>query len=80
MKPTGVRLIGKATAVTDGQGVYRLLALPPGAYTIIYSLAGFQTVTRKDIILELEKTVTLDISLAPGKLEEQKSPSSGSRR
>ena len=71
VEATGVRLIGKATAVTDGQGGYRLLALPPGAYTVIYSLPGFQTVTRKDIILELEKTITLDISLAPGKLEEE---------
>ncbi len=69
VEATGVRLIGKATTITDGQGGYRLLALPPGTYTIVYSLTGFQTVTRKDIILELEKTVTLDISLTPGRLE-----------
>ena len=31
------RLVGTATALTDANGVYRLLALPPGTYTITFT-------------------------------------------
>ena len=57
------KLVGKATAVTDETGTYRLFSLPSGAYTITYSLAGFKTKIRKGIILDLEQTLTLNESL-----------------
>jgi hypothetical protein len=65
------RLVGKATALTDAAGSYRLLALPPGIYAIQYTLSGFVTVSRKDIVLELEKTLTMDIIMTPGKIEQE---------
>jgi len=67
----GPRLVGEATSVTNALGAYRLLALPPGTYTIEYSLAGFQPLVRKDIIVEAEMTVTLDIALTPSAIAEQ---------
>lgn len=68
---TSDKLIGKATTVTDHTGAYRLLALPSGYYTITYSLPGFNTVIRKGIAVRVEETITVDITLAPGKIEEE---------
>jgi protein-disulfide isomerase len=35
------------TAVTDGDGQYRLTQLPPGTYTVTASLTGFTVVKRE---------------------------------
>jgi hypothetical protein len=67
----GPRLVGEATAVTNAQGAYRLVALPPGTYDIAYTLAGFKPLVRKDIILGAEQTLTLDITLSPSVIAEQ---------
>ena len=67
----GPRLVGEATTTTDSDGLYRLVALPPGTYTITYSLPGFQTKIRQDIIVTAEMTVTLDVTLAVSSIEEQ---------
>src|SRR5712692_10353030 len=39
------------TAVTDGTGQYRLETLPPGTYSVTYTLTGFNTVKREGIAL-----------------------------
>ncbi len=68
---TSPRMIGKATSITDTKGVYRLFALPPGTYTLTYALTGFKTYIRKDIMLRVEETITVDVTLVPGALEEE---------
>jgi len=35
------------TAVTDGSGRYRIESLPPGSYTVTFSLTGFAPVKRE---------------------------------
>ena len=35
------------TAVTDGTGQYRIRELPPGVYTVTFTLPGFATVKRE---------------------------------
>jgi len=67
----GPRLVGKATAVTNDQGFYRLLALTPGTYTINYTLPGFAPLVREDVVVGAEATVTLDIAMKVSTLEEQ---------
>ena len=57
-------------AVTDGRGEYRLVSLPIGTYDLTYELAGFRTVVRQDVRLELDFTARLDIVLEIGGLEE----------
>ena len=37
------------TAVTDGNGRYQMIDLRPGAYTITFTLAGFNTVKREGV-------------------------------
>jgi hypothetical protein len=51
------------TAVTDGEGEYRVPALPPAAYTIVAELQGFGTETRTDIVLAIEQTATVNFTM-----------------
>src|SRR5205814_5714632 len=58
------------TAVTDGQGEYRLPSLPPGRYAVATELARFTTETRPDITLIIDQTATLNFSLKPAAIAE----------
>jgi hypothetical protein len=58
------------TAVTDGQGVYRIVDLRPGPYTVTFTLPGFNTFKRDGIDLRAEFTATVDAELTVGALEE----------
>jgi outer membrane receptor protein involved in Fe transport len=48
---------------TDGQGLYRLMALPVGTYDIKYELASFAIHERKGVVVNVTQTVTLDVAL-----------------
>src|SRR5512135_516837 len=63
------KLIGKAVAVTDATGVYRLMALPSGTYEITFTLPGFKTLIRKGIVLELSQTLALNVNLEQAAVE-----------
>ena len=58
------------TVVTDGQGVYRIVDLRPGLYTVTFSLAGFSTLERKGIELSAAFTATVNADLPVGTVEE----------
>lgn len=67
----GPKLVGKASAITNEEGVYRLMALPSGTYTLTFTLQGFNTVVREDIVIRVEQTLPVDITMTPGTLEEE---------
>ena len=71
VEATSPKFIGKATTVTDAEGIYRLFALQPGTYKISFSLQGFKPLLRDGIVVQLEMTVKLDVSLQMGTLEEE---------
>ena len=50
------------TTVTDASGAYRLPALVPGNYTLTFSLAGMQTLTRQATVL-LGQDTAVDVKL-----------------
>jgi outer membrane receptor protein involved in Fe transport len=58
------------TAVTDGQGEYRLPSLPPGKYAVTCELSGFSTETRPDVTLVIEQTAIFNFALKPAALAE----------
>jgi hypothetical protein len=58
------------SAVTDENGVYRIIDLRPGTYTITYTLPGFNTVTRQGVELGSNFTATINIELTVGQLQE----------
>ena len=53
------------TTYTDERGEYRLPELQPGTYTITYSLAGLQTVTRTATVI-VRQNAQVDASLGMG--------------
>ena len=56
--------------VTDGDGGYALEALPPGAYTLTFTLPGFEELTRS-IELAASSAPTVNITLRLGGLFEE---------
>ena len=58
------------SGVTDQQGLYRIVDLRPGPYTVVFTLPGFNTFKRTGIELRAEFTATVDAELAVGALEE----------
>ncbi len=61
---------GIKSAITTESGVYLFRGLSPGSYTATFSLQGFQTIKRKNIVVSMGKTITIDIILKMTTLEE----------
>ncbi len=51
------------TAVTDSTGAYRLELLPPGEYTVTFTLEGYANETHEKIAVSLGRDTTLPASL-----------------
>jgi carboxypeptidase family protein len=58
------------SVVTDAQGLYRVVDLRPGPYTVTFTLPGFTTVKRTGIELRAEFTATVDVELQLGNVAE----------
>src|SRR2546428_1260533 len=58
------------TAVSDGDGQYRITDLPPGTYGLTFSLPGFNTVRREGVTLTAAFAATINAELPVGALEE----------
>ena len=58
------------TVVTDGEGRYNIVDLRPGAYTVTFTLTGFNTFKRDGVQLTSGFTATVNADLQVGSLEE----------
>jgi len=58
------------TVTSDGVGAYRLEFLPIGGYVVEVTLSGFKTSNRSGIVLRVNDTVRVDVSLSLGDLAE----------
>ena len=56
---------GVRTDVTDAKGSFRFTLLTPGDYTLTATLSGFNTVTQKNIAVQLNHTITLEVTMSP---------------
>jgi len=56
--------------VTDGQGHYTVANLPPGGYVLDVKSAGFKEYRQSGIILEVAKSVEMNVSLTVGAVSE----------
>jgi len=65
-----VRIGGAAVDVSDVQGLYRFENLPPGEYSVTYSLPGFATVRREGIRVEVGRTIQVDAAMKVGAVEQ----------
>ncbi|HEY9464822.1 MAG TPA: TonB-dependent receptor, partial [Vicinamibacterales bacterium] len=58
------------TVVSDGTGQYRITDLPPGTYSVTFSLTGFSTVKREDVAVSGSGVMTINADMRVGALEE----------
>jgi len=65
------RMVGLANTVTNETGTYRLFSLPSGTFSVRFTLPGFKTLTRRDIAVGLEQTITLNVQLDQSALAEE---------
>src|SRR3989442_3696561 len=56
--------------VTDDQGLYRIVDLRPGLYTVTFTLPGFSAFKRESIELQTAFTATVNAELRVGALQE----------
>ncbi|MBI4486003.1 MAG: carboxypeptidase regulatory-like domain-containing protein, partial [Acidobacteria bacterium] len=64
-------LIEKVRVVaSDGQGLYRIVDLRPGVYTVTFTLPGFRTFRREGIELTTGFTATVNAEMQVGVVEE----------
>jgi hypothetical protein len=71
VEATGTNLVGAKKTVTDENGNFRLLALPPGEYTIVFTLEGFKTIKREKIKVELGRTIKINVIMQTGAIREE---------
>jgi hypothetical protein len=58
------------SVVTDDQGLYKIVELRPGTYTVTFTLTGFSTVKREGLELTTGVTATVNADLRVGGLAE----------
>jgi hypothetical protein len=58
------------SVVTDGSGLYRVVNLPPGLYTVTFALPGFNTVRREGVQVSVGFTASIDGDMRIGAVEE----------
>ncbi|HOW85726.1 MAG TPA: TonB-dependent receptor [Candidatus Aminicenantes bacterium] len=63
-------MLPSMAATTNENGLYRFFSLPSGTYKVTFELNGFRTVVREGIIISASRTVTLDVPLEQGGIEE----------
>src|SRR5829696_8693915 len=56
------------TAVTNASGRYRIESLPPGSYSVTFSLGGFAPMRRDDLTVSGAGVITVDVELRVGGL------------
>ena len=58
------------SAASDGTGQYRIIDLPPGIYSVSFTLSGFTTVKRDGIQLTGSSTITIPVEMKVGGVSE----------
>jgi hypothetical protein len=58
------------SAISDGSGQYRITDLPPGTYSLTFSLQGFTRVVREGVALAGSGVTTINADLRVGALQE----------
>src|SRR5438128_1233230 len=58
------------TVVTDESGLYKILDLRPGIYSVTFTLTGFNSFKREGVELPANFTATINAELPVGSLEE----------
>ncbi|HOW84796.1 MAG TPA: TonB-dependent receptor [Candidatus Aminicenantes bacterium] len=68
---TSPGLMGSVSAVTDATGVYRLVNLPPGTYTLTAAMPSFKTVKKTGVQVSVGQTYTVNLQTEESALSEE---------
>ena len=60
----------KLTATTTAGGIYSFVSLSPGNYEVSASQTGFETTVRKGVIVTVDQSTTVNISMKVGSVSE----------
>jgi hypothetical protein len=66
----GPALLAPRSVETDTSGIYRIIDLPPGTYSVAFTLAGFSKVVREGVELSGTAVITIPIEMRVGAIEE----------
>src|SRR5687768_10722460 len=58
------------TTTTDAQGLYQIVDIRPGVYTLTFSLPGFSTMRREGLQLSAAFTATVNVDMNVGSVNE----------
>src|SRR6478672_4954876 len=58
------------TAISDGTGQYRIESLLPGSYSVTFTLAGFSTLKRDDVVLSGSGVIQINADMKVGGVSE----------
>jgi hypothetical protein len=67
----GPQIMGEQTSTTNERGFYRFAALPPGVYTLTFSMSGFATLHREGMRTLLGQTTEENVSLKISQMAEE---------
>jgi uncharacterized membrane protein len=67
---TNVGTSEKQTQSTGDTGLYSFVNLNPGQYRVSVEKAGFKHVNRENVVIQVQQTTRLDISLTVGEVSE----------
>ncbi|MER3523732.1 MAG: hypothetical protein C4326_06595 [Ignavibacteria bacterium] len=79
----GVNVLLKGTlrgATSDSRGEYKIANIPPGDYTVIFSLVGFERATHTNVRIEAGAVVQLDVALTPTEIQTEQIVVTASKR
>src|SRR5215467_15212615 len=70
VEASGTTLLTPRTVQSDTNGIYRIVELPPGTYTLTFSLSGFTRVVRDGIQLQGTMVATIPVDMKVGAVAE----------
>jgi len=68
---TGEKIVGAQTTVTNPEGFYRFIALPPGSYDLAFSLSGFATLKRTGIKVSVGGTEEISVGMSVRQMQDE---------
>jgi len=61
----------KQEATSSADGTYRILALPPGSYTLSVNAGGFRTFVETDVVVKVNDKLEVDVTLEVGSVQQE---------